>query len=359
MPGGYAKLTAIRLAHLWRNFMADLSTTYLGLKLKNPLVVSSAPTTESIDNLMRMEAAGAGAIVLYSLFEEQIEMQNLGYARYSKKYDDLLPEALQHIPDMEEYNQGASNYLAHIYQAKRAVDIPVIASLNGYYSGSWVQYARLMEAAGADAIELNVYYLASKPQITGREIEQMHIDLVKGVKKNVRIPVAIKLSPYFSATANMASQLANAGVDGLVLFNRFYQPDFDVETRIVIPSLTLSERPELRLRLRWAAILSTQVEADIAITGGVHTAEDIVKCLLAGASVSMFTSALLRNGIEYLSVLRDDLHDWLDRHDYQSIKPLIGQMSQANVSQPAAFARANYMRVLRNYGQEDTAANNE
>lgn len=333
--------------------MADLTTTYLGLKLKNPLVVSSAPTTESIDNLKRMEAAGAGAVVLYSLFEEQIEMQNLGYTRYSKKYDDLLPDALNHIPDMEEYNQGASNYLAHIYQAKRAVDIPIIASLNGYYSGGWVQYARLMEAAGASAIELNVYYLASKPQVTGREIEQMHLDLINGIKAHVRIPVAIKLSPYFSAMANMAKRLDDAGVNGLVLFNRFYQPDFDIETRIVVPSLTLSERPELRLRLRWAAILYDKVKSDIAITGGVHTAEDVVKCLLAGAKVSMFTSALLRHGIEYLSVLRDDLNAWLDHHGYESASMLVGQMSQSNVDHPEAFARANYMRVLQSYEQND------
>lgn len=327
--------------------MADLRISYLGLNLRNPLVVSSAPTTENLDNLRRMEAAGAGAIVLYSLFEEQIELQNIGYDRYSPQYQAMLPDALQHIPDMEEYNMGASAYLAHIYQAKRALNIPVIASLNGYYSGGWVQYARLMEAAGADAIELNVYYLATQPHVNGREIEQMHIDLVNNVRSRVKIPVAVKLSPYFSAMAHMAQELDKTGVNGLVLFNRFYQPDFDIESRIVVPSLTLSERSELRLRLRWAAILSSQVQADLAITGGVHTAEDVVKCVLVGAKVAMMTSVLLRNGIEYLSVLRDDLSQWLDDQGHESLADLRGWLSQQEVEDPMAYERANFTQLLK------------
>lgn len=329
--------------------MADLSTTYLGIKLKNPLIVSSSPTSENIDNIKRMEASGASAVVLYSLFEEQIELQNLGYHQFGPEYKTMLPDELQHIPDMAEYNHGANNYLAHIYQAKKAVDIPIIASLNGYYPGGWVQYAKLIEAAGADALELNVYYLGSKPDITGKEIEQMHIDLVKSIKEQTTIPVAIKLSPFFSAFANMAQQLDDTGVDGMVLFNRFYQPDFDVESRVIIPSLTLSERSELRLRLRWAAILYNRIKADIAITGGVHTVEDVVKSVLAGAKVTMLTSVLLRHGIEHLQELESGLNAWLDAHEYASLAELCGKLSQTAVKDPVAFERANYMRVLKTY----------
>ncbi|GAB4278166.1 MAG: dihydroorotate dehydrogenase-like protein [Candidatus Promineifilaceae bacterium] len=329
--------------------MANLSTTYLGIKLKNPLVVSSSPASENIDNIKRMEASGASAVILYSLFEEQIELQNLGYHQFGPEYKTILPDELQHIPDMAEYNHGANNYLAHIYQAKKAVDIPIIASLNGYYPGGWVQYAKLIEAAGADALELNVYYLSSKPDITGKEIEQMHIDLVKSIKEQTTIPVAIKLSPFFSAFANMAQQLDNTGVDGMVLFNRFYQPDFDVESRVVIPSLTLSERSELRLRLRWAAILYNRIKADIAITGGVHTVEDVVKSVLAGAKTVMLASVLLRHGIEYLQELESGLHAWLDAHEYESLAELCGKLSQTAVKDPVAFERANYMRVLKTY----------
>jgi dihydroorotate dehydrogenase (fumarate) len=248
---------------------------------------------------------------------------------------------------MKGYNRGANGYLAHIYQAKKAVSIPVIASLNGYYSGGWVQYARLIEAAAADAIELNIYYLATKPNISGQEIEEMYLHLVRDVKSAVRIPVAVKLSPYFSAFAHMASQLDKTGVDGLVLFNRFYQPDIDLETRQVVPSLDLSTRAELRLRLRWAAILSSLVKADLAITGGVESGTDIVKGIMAGAKVTAVASILLKNGIEHIKQILAELEQWLNKNNEESISAIQGIMSQQRISDPAAFERANYMNVLK------------
>lgn len=327
--------------------MTDLSTKYLGLTLKNPLVVSASPLTAYVDNLQRMEIAGAAAVVLPSLFEEQIELQGMGVEKVTPLNQQNLPDALQHLPEMKGYNRGANGYLAHIYQAKKAVSIPVIASLNGYYSGGWVQYARLIEAAGADAMELNIYYLATKPNISGQEIEEMYLHLVRDVKTAVKIPVAVKLSPYFSAFSHMANQLVEMGADGLVLFNRFYQPDFDLETRQVISSLDLSTRSELRLRLRWAAILSSLVKADLAITGGVERGEDIVKCMMAGAKVTAVASVLLKNGIEYIKEILAGLEQWLEQNEEDSIVGIQGVMSQKHVSDPAAFERANYMNVLK------------
>jgi len=326
--------------------MADLSTTYLGLKLRNPVLVSSSPLTGNIDNIKRLEAAGAGAIVLPSLFEEQIEMENLGYEE-TLVDRTVLPPALQHIPNMKEYNQGAHGYLSLLYRAKRAVNIPVIASLNGYYGGGWVQYARLIEAAGADALELNIYYMATRPQISAEDIERMYLDLVRDVKLNTRIPIAVKISPYFSAMANVAKQLDEAGADALVLFNRFFQPDFDLETRTVVPSLDLSHPGELRLRLRWVAILYCFVKAELAVTGGVHSAEGVLKSILAGAKVAMMTSALMKQGIDYLSQVLVELNQWLDEQGYSAIRDVRGSMCQASVADPAALERANYMEVLR------------
>ena len=327
--------------------MADLSTKYLGLALKNPLVVSASPLTAYIDNLRRMEISGAAAVVLPSLFEEQIELQGMGVDKVTSLNQQTLPDALQHLPEMNEYNRGANGYLAHIYQAKKAVSIPVIASLNGYFSGGWVQYARLIEAAGADALELNIYYLATRANISGQEVEEMYLHLVRDVKDSVKIPVAVKLSPYFSAFSHMATQLDKAGADGLVLFNRFYQPDFDLETRQVVPSLDLSTGPELRLRLRWTAILSAMLKADLAVTGGVEQGTDIVKCMLAGAKVTAVTSVLLKNGIEHIKQILVELNQWLDENEVESVSKIQGTMSQEQVSDPAAFARANYMTVLK------------
>ena len=327
--------------------MTDLSTKYLGLKLKNPLIVSASPLTAYVDNLQRMEMAGAAAVVLPSLFEEQIELQGIGVDKVTPMNQQTLPDALHHLPEMKGYNRGANGYLAHIYQAKKAVSIPVIASLNGYYSGGWVQYARLIEAAGADALELNIYYLATKPNVSGQEIEEMYLHLVQDVKAAVRIPVAVKLSPYFSALAHMASQLDKMKANGLVLFNRFYQPDIDLETRQVLPSLDLSTQAELRLRLRWTAILSSLVKADLAVTGGVEYGTDIVKSMMAGAKVTAVASILLKNGIEHIKQLLAELEQWLDENEEESITAIQGIMSQQHVSDPAAFERANYMNVLK------------
>lgn len=327
--------------------MADLETSYLGLALNSPLVVSSCPLTYELDNLRRMETAGAGAVVLYSLFEEQIELAEMGFANYYKQHSDELPEALRHVANMKEYNQGAGSYLAYLYQAKHALSIPVIASLNGYYSSGWTRYARLIEATGADALELNIYYLATKSHISGAEVEQMYIDLVRDVNQSVRIPVSVKLSPYFSAMANISRRLVGAGARGLVLFNRFYQPDFDIVNRAIVPSLDLSQSSELRLRLRWVALLAGQIDADLAITGGVHTAEDVVKSLMAGANVAMMASALIRNGIEHLATVRRDLNQWLDTYAYESVRDVRGLLSNAQIGDSAALERANYLNVLR------------
>ncbi|WP_420644394.1 dihydroorotate dehydrogenase-like protein [Candidatus Leptofilum sp.] len=327
--------------------MTDLSTKYLGITLKNPLIVSASPLTAYIDNLKRMELAGASAIVLPSLFEEQIELQGLGVDKVTSANQRTLPDALQHLPEMKEYNRGANGYLAHIYQAKKAVSIPVIASLNGYYSGGWVQYGRLLEAAGADAMELNIYYLATKPNISGREIEEMYLHLVRDVKAAVKIPVAVKLSPYFSALAHMASNLDSVGADGLVIFNRFYQPDIDLATREIVSSLDLSTQAELRLRLRWTAVLSSIIKADIAVTGGVEHGTDIIKCMMAGAKVTAVASVLLKNGIEYIKTMLAEVEQWLEENGEESIAALQGVLSQQRVTDPAAFERANYMNVLK------------
>lgn len=327
--------------------MADLQTNYLGLPLKSPLVVSSSPLTYEIENLKLIEEAGAAAVVLYSLFEEQIELSEMGFADYYLRHREEMPEALRHVVDMKEYNQGAGSYLAHIYQTKQTLSIPVIASLNGYYSSGWTRYARLIQAAGADALELNIYYLATKPHISGVEVEQMYIDLVRDVTSSVQIPVAVKLSPYFSAIANVAKRLVVSGAKGLVLFNRFYQPDFDIENLTVVPSLDLSTSSELRLRLRWVALLSGVTGADLAITGGVHTTEDVIKSLMAGGTAAMLASALIENGIKHLTALTNGLNQWLDTHSYTSINDIRGLLSRAQIGDSAALERANYLNVLR------------
>lgn len=327
--------------------MADLTTNYLGLPLKSPLVVSSNPLTYELANLQHMEDAGAAAVVLYSLFEEQIELAEMGYADYYQRHRDEVPEALRHVADMKEYNQGAGSYLADIYQARNALSIPVIASLNGYYSSGWTRYARLIQAAGADALELNLYYLATKPQTDSAEVEQMYVDLVRDVTSSLDIPVAVKLSPYFSAIANVSKRLVGSGAKGLVLFNRFYQPDFDIENLTIVPSLDLSTSSELRLRLRWIALLTGQVEADLAITGGVHTTEDVVKGLMAGATVTMVASALLEKGIRHLTTLNNGLDQWLATHAYTSVREIRGLLSRSQIGDSAALERANYLNVLR------------
>lgn len=329
--------------------MIDLSTTYLGLKLKNPIVPSSSPLMQDVDNIKRMEDAGAAAVVLHSLFEEQItrESETLNAALEQGTY--TYAESLTYFPDLGNYNLGPEGYLEHIRKAKAAVGIPVIASLNGASTGGWVKYAQKMEQAGADALELNTYYIAADPAQTAAQVEEMYLDLVRAVKASVRIPIAVKLSPYFSAFSNFAARLDDAGANALVLFNRFYQPDFDLENLDVVPDLELSTSSELRLRLRWVAMLYGRVKADLAVTGGVHTAEDVLKSMMAGARIAMMTSALLHHGIDHLRGVLVDLTKWMEEHEYVSIQQMQGSMSQKSVANPAAFERANYMKVLRSY----------
>jgi dihydroorotate dehydrogenase (fumarate) len=328
--------------------MPDLSTSYLGLKLRSPLVASSSPLCKNLDNLCRMEDAGASAIVLHSLFEEQINLEAFELDRWLEPNEGFA-EAQSYLPDLTSYNIGPEGYVEHIASAKKSVRIPVIGSLNGVSSGGWIRYARLIEQAGADALELNIYYLPTNPSMTSTQVEMMHTELVEEVKGSIRIPVAVKLGPYFSATPNMMVKLDGAGADALVLFNRFYQPDFDLENLEVVPNLALSNSSELLMRLHWVAVLYGQIKADMAISGGVHTAQDVVKSMMAGARVAMMTSALLHNGIDYLAEVRAKLVEWMDEHEYESITGMQGSMSRRAVADPEAFERANYMRVLSSY----------
>ena len=327
----------------------DLSTTYLGLKLKNPLVASSSPMCEDIANIRRMEDAGAAAVVLHSLFEEQIDIESMELDRAISAAEERGAEASSHFPDMRGYNLGPEGYLRHVRKAKEAVRIPIIASLNGTSAGGWIEYARQMQQAGADALELNIYYVPVDADLTGEQVEQRYVDLVREVKTSVHIPVAVKLGPYFSSMANMARKLEAAGADGLVLFNRFYQPDFDLEALEVVPNLILSNSYELLLRLHWIAVLYGQVKADLACTGGIHSATDVVKAMMAGAKIAMMTSALLKRGIHYLDTVCTELLLWLGEHEYDSIRQMQGSMSRNSVPQPQAFERANYMKVLSSY----------
>lgn len=329
--------------------MPNLRTEYLGLSLQSPIVVSASPLSEEIENIQAMEQAGAGAVVLFSLFEEQIELDEMGYEEYYDSHIESLPEELKAVAAMNEFKVGAGGYIAHLYQVKKAVSIPVIASLNGYYSGGWTRYARLLEAAGADAIELNTYYLANDRNTSSEDIEQMYLRLVRDVVSEVNIPVAVKISPFFTAMAHMAHDLDAAGADALVLFNRFYQPDFDIESESVAPTLDLSTREELRLRLRWTALLYGHLEAKLAVTGGVHNAEDVIKSIMAGAQVVMMTSALYKHGIDHISKTRAELELWLSEHGYDSIDDIRGRLCVFSAGNEAAFERANYMRVLKSY----------
>ncbi len=329
--------------------MSDITTRYLGLSLKSPLVASACPVCESVPNIRELEDAGVGAVVLPSLFEEQLELESNALDEDLWRGAESFPESQSLLPDLQNYNLGTDGYLDLIEGAKAAVGIAVIASLNGVSPGGWVEYARLMAEAGADAIELNIYSIATEPAESAAEVEKGYVDLVRQIKRTVRVPVAVKLSPFFSAPANMAMRLDDVGANGLVLFNRFYQPDFDIESLEVVPRLTLSHPDELLLRLHWAAILSDHVEADLAITGGVHSATDVVKCIMAGASVAMMASALLQRGIQHAASVLADLRRWLDEHEYDSVRQMCGSMSRRSVPDPTAFERGNYMRVLSSY----------
>jgi len=328
----------------------DLSTTYLGMKLKNPIVPSASPLSRTLSSIRQLEDAGAAAVVLYSLFEEELNQESRTLDRYLTEGTESYAEALSYFPEAPSYdNIGPDSYLEHIHRAKKAVDIPIIASLNGVSTGGWIKFAKQIEGAGADALELNVYYLPTSLDLTGGEVEQIYIDILRDVKAEINIPVAMKLSPYFSATANMMNRLVQNGADGLVLFNRFYQPDLDLENLEVTPHLVLSSSVEMRLPMRWIAILYGRLNVDFALTSGVHTSDDALKAVAAGANVVQMASELLKNGSGRIGEILAEMSDWLYENEYESMDVLKGSLSQINVDFPAAFERANYLEIVRSY----------
>lgn len=324
----------------------DLSTSYLGLKLQNPLVPSASPLSEQIDNLKHMEDVGASAIVLYSLFEEQIRFDRYELNWHLTHGTESYPEALTYFPEPEEFRIGPEEYLKHISKAKETVDIPIIASLNGATLSGWTDVAKQIQQAGADALELNIYYIPTDPNQTGSEVEDNYVEILKAVKGELTIPVALKLSPFFSNFANMARRFEQAGADGLVLFNRFYQPDIDLEALEVVPNILYSTPMAIRLPLRWIAMLYDRVGLSLAATSGIHRGVDAIKCLMAGADVTMLCSSLMRHGISQLQVIRRELSEWMQEHEYESVEQLKGSMSQQNCANPSAFERAQYMQAI-------------
>ena len=327
----------------------DLSTTYLGMRLATPLVASASPLSEEVDGIRRLEDAGISAVVLYSLFEEQVVAERLELYERLTALSYTHAEAHTYLPEPTMWHTGPDEYLEHIRRAKAAVDVPVIASLNGASTGGWTDYAALMQAAGADAIELNVYSVPTHPNVTGADVEQSFVDVAQAVRGAVSIPVSVKLSPYFSSLPNMAARLEAVGVDGLVLFNRFYQPDVDLETLEVVPNLLLSTPQALRLPLRWVAILRGQVDVSLAATSGVHWAHDVLKMLLVGADVTMLCSTLLRHGLETIHKIEMGMWEWMERHEYESVQQMQGSLSQRNSPNPATFERSQYVRTLHSY----------
>ena len=327
----------------------DLRTHYLGLELQHPIVASASPLTSAIDSLKRLEAAGVAAVVLPSLFEEQIEHEEMATHDLFMYGSELSPEAQGFFPEMQNLPTGPDRYLKLIGDARQALSVPVIASLNGYTPGGWTQIARQIEAAGADAIELNIYFLATSIDDSSADVEQRYVELVESVTRQVRIPVAVKVAPYFSAMANMAARLAKAGASGLVLFNRFLQPDIDLDELAVTPHLVLSTSDELRLALRWIAILRGRVDTSLAATGGAHTPEDVTKLLLAGADCVMLASSLLKLGPSHVGTLVRGLQAWMSEREYTSVAQMKGSLSQQSCPDPGAFERANYMKALKSY----------
>lgn len=327
----------------------DLSTTYLGLKLPHPVMPGASPMVDKIDLVKRMEDAGASAIVMHSLFEEQLMREELATYHHIDVHADSFAEAMTYLPRPDEFNLGPDQYLEQLVRIKQSVDLPVIASLNGFTSGGWIRYAKLMQDAGANALELNVYYLATNADEGGEEVEQRTIDILKAVKQAVTIPVAIKLSPFFSSMASMARRLDEAGADGLVLFNRFYQPDIDVESLEVEPTLKLSDSSELNLRLRWLAVVSGRVRASLAVSGGVHTHLDAVKAVMTGAHAVQVVSAILQQGPDVLRRIREGLTQWLEEHEYDSLEQMRGSMNLLRCPDASMFERANYIRILQGY----------
>lgn len=327
----------------------NLQTDYLGLTLRSPLVASASPLSEKLDNIKRLEEAGAGAVVLYSLFEEQLRREQLALHHHMTYGTESYAEALSYFPQTVAFHNDSLGYLEHIRKAKASVNIPIIASLNGTTQGNWEKFALQIQAAGADALELNLYSIPTNPELPGWQIEQTDVEIVQTVCRQLKIPVAVKISPFFSNMANMAKRFSDAGAKGLVMFNRFYQPDIDLEALEVKPNVLLSTPQALRLPLRWIAILYKRVKLDFAATSGVHTGEDAVKLLLVGANVTMMASALLKNGIDHLKVVERGLTEWMERHEYDSVLQMRGALSQIHSESPAAFERAQYIKAITSY----------
>ncbi|MBK1986258.1 dihydroorotate dehydrogenase-like protein [Sphaerospermopsis aphanizomenoides BCCUSP55] len=330
----------------------NITTTYLGLELKSPLVPSASPLSQEVDNIKLMEDAGAGAVVMHSLFEEQLTLEKYELHHHLTYGTESFPEALTYFPEPTTFRVGPEEYLEHIRKAKEQVEIPIIASLNGCSVGGWTNYATMMEQAGASALELNIYYVPTDLDLTSHEIENTYIDILTRVKAAVTIPVAVKLSPYFTNTANMAKRLDQAGANGLVLFNRFYQPDINLEHLEVEPHVLLSTPQDIRLPLRWIAILYGHIQGSLAATSGIHNAHDVIKMLMVGANATMLCSVLLRHGIDHIRCLEKDLREWMLNHEYESVKQMQGSMSQLNCPDPSAFERAQYMKALQSYKPE-------
>jgi len=329
--------------------MLDLTTTYLGFDLKNPLVASASPLSEKVETVCKLEEAGVAAVVMYSLFEEQIVHESLELDHYLSYGTEAFAEALTYLPDIGRYSIGADAYVAHLQRVKQAVKIPIVGSLNGVSAGGWIKYAKKIEDAGADALELNIYYLPFDPDLTSAELEDNYVKLVSDVRAGIKIPLAVKLSPFFTGMANVMRRMVEAGADGLALFNRFYQPDFDLEALEVVPNLVLSTSQELRMPLRWVALLYGQIKADFALTTGVHTAEDVLKAMMAGASVVMMASELLQNGLGRVTEILADIERWMETHEYESIRQMRGSMSAQAVRAPHDLRRSNYMKVLNSF----------
>ena len=328
----------------------DLTTTYLGMKLRSPLVMSASQALSGeVDNVRRAEDAGAGAVVLYSLFEEQLRMEALELDQRMTAGTESFAESLTYFPEPSEFHLGPEGYLKHIQRAKKAVKIPVIASLNGMSLGGWTDFARQIEQAGADALELNVYYVAADLKMGAAEVEKTYLDILKAVKSAIKIPVAVKLGAQFSSIGNMAKRLDDAGANGLVLFNRYYQPDIDLDALEVTPKVLLSTPQAMRLPLRWIAILHGRIKADLAGTSGIHTGEDVIKMLMVGANVTMLCSALLKNGVKHLRTVEQEMRNWMEKHEYESVGQMRGSMSQIKCGDPTAFERAQYIRAVTTY----------
>ncbi len=327
----------------------DLSTKYLGLALKNPLIISACPLSEKLDSLKRLEDAGAAAVVLYSLFEEQIEHEEVELIGASERGAEAYAEHSHWFPEIDDYRLGPRSYLEHIEKAKDAVSIPIIASLNGTSNGGWTAYAKQIQDAGADALELNIYFIAADPQVPGTEVENRYVDLVATVKESISIPLAVKVGSQFSSPGNMAKKLAEAGADGLVLFNRFLQPDIDLDELEVRPHLELSTPYELLVPLRWIAILHARVDASLALTSGIHSAECLARALLAGADVGMVASTIYKRGFDQVGAIVDGLANWMQKKGYDSVAKIKGMLSQAKCPDPAAFERGNYMKALTSF----------